>query len=123
DWPAYPLQTPSGGGLRADPGQKQDPGERTRSQVETGIDNPRPVTEGRNRLLRRRSAATPAQSCALAANEGGAISDCALRFINSMPSPPTRRRSRPKIFYRAIDETVEILHIRPTSRRPWKPPG
>src|ERR1700689_2354995 len=29
DWPAYPLQTPSGGGLRADPVQKQDPAKRT----------------------------------------------------------------------------------------------
>jgi hypothetical protein len=27
DWPTDPLHTPSGGGLRADPVQKQDPGE------------------------------------------------------------------------------------------------
>jgi toxin ParE1/3/4 len=28
-------------------------------------------------------------------------------------------RYRYKIFYRIIDEGVEILHIRHTSRRPW----
>ena len=29
------------------------------------------------------------------------------------------RRYRYKIFYRITSETVEILHIRHTSRRPW----
>jgi plasmid stabilization system protein ParE len=29
------------------------------------------------------------------------------------------RRYRYKIFYRIIDETIEILHIRHSSRRPW----
>src|SRR5215831_3153169 len=38
-------QTPSGGGQRADPVQKHDPGERMSSQVKKGIDKPRPVTE------------------------------------------------------------------------------
>src|SRR5438552_4439878 len=46
DWPTYPLQTPSGGGPRADPGQKQDPGERI-LKIDRGIDKPRPVTEAR----------------------------------------------------------------------------
>jgi hypothetical protein len=44
DWPTCPFRTPSGGGRRADPGQKQAPGERM-SQVERGIDKQRPVTE------------------------------------------------------------------------------
>jgi hypothetical protein len=64
DWPAYPLQTPSGGGPCADPGQKQDPGERIPRKWRRGIDKPRPVTEGRNKrsalrrtqLWRRRAA-------------------------------------------------------------------
>jgi toxin ParE1/3/4 len=28
-------------------------------------------------------------------------------------------RYRHKIFYRIVDEAIEILHIRHTSRRPW----
>jgi hypothetical protein len=52
--------TPSGGGLRADPVQKHDPGERIsrkwkREYVERGIDKLRPVTEA--------SAQLPATSC------------------------------------------------------------
>src|SRR5882672_12756274 len=43
DWSAYPLRTPSGGGLRADPGQKRVPGEKDNAK---GIDQSRPVTEG-----------------------------------------------------------------------------
>jgi hypothetical protein len=39
-------QTPSGGGQRADPVQKHDPGERiSRKKVKKGIDKSRPVTE------------------------------------------------------------------------------
>ena len=30
------------------------------------------------------------------------------------------RRYRYKIFYRILDDAVEVLHIRHTSRRPWK---
>src|SRR5580692_2849705 len=30
------------------------------------------------------------------------------------------RRYRYKIFYRVLDDTVEVLHIRHTSRRPWR---
>jgi toxin ParE1/3/4 len=30
------------------------------------------------------------------------------------------RRYRYKIFYRVTGETVEILHVRHTSRRPWR---
>ena len=30
-------------------------------------------------------------------------------------------RYRYRIFYAVIDETVEVLHIRHTSRRPWLP--
>jgi plasmid stabilization system protein ParE len=55
----------------------------------------------------------------------------ATRFIAERPkaSPPTEkpnvrvkvvRRYRYKIFYRVIGDTVEILHVRHTSRRPWK---
>jgi hypothetical protein len=43
DWPADPHQTPSGGGHRADPGQKRDPARRLRKK---GIDQSTPVTEG-----------------------------------------------------------------------------
>jgi hypothetical protein len=42
-WPTYP-QTPSGGGQRADPGQKHEPGGTDDSRGE-GIDNPPLVTE------------------------------------------------------------------------------
>ncbi len=44
DWPADPYQTPSGGGHGADPGQKQDIGDRITLE---GIDTGRPVTEAR----------------------------------------------------------------------------
>jgi hypothetical protein len=40
-----PGKPPSGGGQRADPVQKHDPGERDVSRVKKGIDKPRPVTE------------------------------------------------------------------------------
>src|ERR1700688_3881860 len=43
DWPTYPLQTPSGGGLRADPGQKQDPGERMLASGKEGLTNRGPL--------------------------------------------------------------------------------
>jgi toxin ParE1/3/4 len=29
------------------------------------------------------------------------------------------RRYRYRIFYRIVDQTIEILHVRHTSRRPW----
>ena len=48
DWPTYPLQTPSGGGLRADPGQKQDPGERMLASGKEGLTNRGPLQKGRN---------------------------------------------------------------------------
>ena len=41
DWPADPYQTPSGGGHRADHGQKRDTGGR----IKKGVDNQMPVTE------------------------------------------------------------------------------
>jgi toxin ParE1/3/4 len=54
----------------------------------------------------------------------------ATRFIGDHPdaSPRTTKRDMRvnvlrryayKIYYRAIDETVEIIHIRHTARRPW----
>src|SRR5262249_46249017 len=40
-------QTPSGGGQRADPGQKHEPGGTAVSRVERDLTTPRPVTEKR----------------------------------------------------------------------------
>jgi toxin ParE1/3/4 len=55
----------------------------------------------------------------------------AIQFIVERPKASERtddpkvrvkvvRRYRYKIFYRITEDTVEILHVRHTSRRPWK---
>jgi hypothetical protein len=44
DWPADPHQTPSGGGHRADPGQKRDTGRRTNAQG--GLTTEGPLQKG-----------------------------------------------------------------------------
>ena len=45
------------------------------------------------------------------------------RTDNRMVRVKIVRRYRYKIFYRIVDDrTVEILHVRHTSRRPWEVP-
>jgi toxin ParE1/3/4 len=54
-----------------------------------------------------------------------------IRFVAERPAAAERtddpnvrvkivRRYRYKIFYRFVGETVEILHVRHSARRPWK---
>ena len=50
DWPTDPPHTPSGGGLRADPVQKHDPGERMLDKLR--VDRLGPVTEARMSAVR-----------------------------------------------------------------------
>jgi hypothetical protein len=109
DWPADPHQTPSGGGHRADPGQKRDPARRLRKK---GIDQSTPVTEGWAKARR----AVPTRSfpnSPIKKTRGHGLRPLPTLQRSTRPSTPhaaraeARRRSNPP---RAL--------IRPSARSP-----